>query len=256
MLLVCTESLKGYGLNRIFELAKTAGYDGVDLSINFKEFDTVNGDYLAKLSKEYDMPVHCISGPKNISQTKIKDLVKLAKKLNSKVLVLQPPKILNMKMASWLKKEVPKLREKEFLSIAMENASGETFLGFIPKHALSNAKELKEFKHISMDTARIGENKKDIMRAYSSFKNYLVHIHLSNVKRGKKYSLPDDGIMPLESFLTKLKQDRYPGAISIKILPKHLKAGNDDKAIDQLKSVKKYLDKYYTNVEAGKEEKK
>ena len=250
MIILCTDSLKGYGLNRIFELTKKAGYDGIDISVNFSQFDTHNADYLKKLSREYDLPIHAVSAPSKIKSKKIKQLVKLAKDINAKIVVLQPPKILDFRLAGWLKKEIPKLREKEFLSIALENASAKTFLGFIPVNAMANTEDLKKFKHISLDTARIGEKKKDLMRAYSVFKKYLVHIHFSNIYRGKKYSLPKEGIMPLESFLTKIKEDRYPGAISIKILPKHLHAGEDEKVVDELKAVKKYYDKYYTKVVA------
>lgn len=254
MILLSTESLKGYGLNRIFELAKKAEYDGIDLDVDFKQFDTCNTEYLKALIKEYNLPVHAISAPKNISGNRIKEIVKMAKNLDSKVVILQPPKILNFKLANWLKTEVPKLREKEFLSIALENAPAGTFLGFIPEHAMSNAQELKKFKHVSLDTARIGEQKKDLIRAYTALKKYLVHVHLSNIYHGKKYALPQEGIMPLESFLTKLKQERYPGAISIKILPNFLKAGEDKKVVEELEKAKKYYDKYYTNVEVGPEE--
>lgn len=250
MLILCTDSLKGYGLNRIFELAKKSGYEGIDLAIHYDQYDTLNAEYLKSLIKEYDLPVHSIAAPDNVTAEQIKEIVKLAKELDSKVIVLQPPKILNLKMASWLRKEVPKLREKEFISIALENAPAGTFLGFIPEHAMSNSAELKKFKHISLDTARIGDRKKDLMRSYGAFKKYLVHVHLSNVHNGKPYALPDEGIMPLESFLTKLKQENYPGAISVKIRPKHLKAGNDDKLIASLEKVKKFYDKYYTKVKA------
>ncbi|NIA01948.1 MAG: hypothetical protein GWP15_01045 [Nitrospirae bacterium] len=177
----------------------------------------------------------------------------MTKEIGAKVLVLQPPKLLDFKLASWLKKEIPRLREKEFLSIALENAPAGTFLGFIPEHAMANSQELKKFKHISLDTARIGEKKQDLMRAYKAFKKYLVHIHLSNVYKGKKYAPPSEGIMPLESFLTKLKQDKYPGAISVKILPKYLHASEDDKVLEELEKVKKYYEKYYKNVKITEE---
>ncbi len=245
MLILCTDTLKGYGLNRIFEFAKKAGYDGVDIAVDFKQYDTVNSEYLQKLQKDSGIKIHAISAPPRTSAKRIKELVKVAKDVNAKVLVLQAPKILDFKLAAWLKSEVPKLREKEYLSIALENAPAGTFLGFIPQHAMANTEELKKFKHISLDTARIGEQKKDLMRAYASFKKFLVHIHFSNVLRGKKYNPPQEGIMPLESFLTKLKEDKYPGAISIKVLPKHVKAGDDDKVLDELARIKKYFEKYY-----------
>lgn len=248
MILLTTESLRGYGLNRIFEFAKKAGYDGIDLSINFGQFDSYNADYINELIKEYDIPVHAVSAPNQIATKRVKEIINMTKKIGAKVLILQPPKLLDFKLASWLKTEIPKLREKEFLSIALENAPAGTFLGFIPEHAMANAQELKKFKHISLDTARIGEKKQDLMRAYSAFKKYLVHIHFSNVYKGKKYAPPSEGIMPLESFLTKLKQDKYPGALSIKILPKFLHAGEDDKVIEELERIRKYYEKYYKNV--------
>ncbi len=254
MLILCTESLQGYGLNRIFEFAKKAKYDGIDVNINFNQYDTINGDYLKSLSRDYELPIHAISAPKQIADKKIPKLVKLAKTVNAKVIILHPPKILDFKLSSWLKKEIPKLREKESISIALENAPAGTFLGFIPEYAMTNTQELKKFKHISLDTARIGEQKKDLIRAYTSFKKYLVHVHLSNFHKGKKYAPIQEGILPMESFLTKLKQDKYPGAISLKILPKHFKAGEDDKVLDELERAKKFFDKYYTNVEISTKE--
>lgn len=249
MLLLWTDSLKGYGLNRVFELAQAAGFDGVDLAVNHSNYDTFNTEYIKSLSKKYSLPVHSISAPDDSSADQIKHVVKMAKELKSKVVILQAPKITNVKLAGFLKKEIPKLREKEFLSIALENAPAGTFLFLFPERAMSGSTDLKKFKHISMDTARIGEKNTDLMRAYSSFKKYLVHVHLSNVHKGKKYSMPDEGIMPLESFLTKLKQEKYPGAISLKVFPSHLKAGEDDeKVLDELAKAKKFLDKYYTNV--------
>lgn len=255
MLLLCTDSLKGYGLNRIFEFAQKAGYDGIDLSLDFGLFDTTNADYIKELIDKYKMPVHAISTPKQISEKHIKDAVSLAKKLDSKVLILQPPKFLNFKLASWLRSEVPKLREKEQLSIALENAPAGTFLGFIPEHAMSNIGELKKFKHVSLDTSRVGELREDLIRKYAMLKKYLVHVHISNLHAGKKYHLLNEGILPLESFLTKLKQDGYPGALSVKIRPKLLHAGSEDEEVlSWLDKTKKYYEKYYANVQGQPDE--
>jgi sugar phosphate isomerase/epimerase len=259
MIILCTDSLRGYGLNRIFEMAKKAEYDGIDLNIDYGQFDTYNAEYLCKLKEKYNISIHAVSAPNQIASKRIQELVEITKAVGAKVLILQPPKLLDFKLASWLKKEIPKLREKEFLSIALENAPAGTFLGFIPEHAMSNSEELKKFKHISLDTARIGEKKQDLIRAYAAFKKYLVHIHISNIYHGKKYAPLQEGILPLESFLTKLKQDKYPGAISIKILPKFLHAGEDEKVIEELRRAKKYYEKYYQKVEVpeiAEEEKK
>ncbi|MBD3331104.1 hypothetical protein GF354_06315 [Candidatus Peregrinibacteria bacterium] len=249
MIVLCTDSLRGYGLNRIFELAKKAEYDAIDLAVNFGQFDTYNTEYLKKLIKDSDMPVHAVSAPNQIASKRIKEVILMAKDIGAKVVVLQPPKILELKHANWLKKEIPKLREKEHLSIALENAPAGSFLGILPGHAMSNIQDLKKFKHVSIDTARIGEKKQDLIRTYANLRKYLVHVHISNIYRGKKYAPPQDGILPLESFLTKLKQDGFPGALSIKVMPKYLHAGDDEKVIDDLKDIKKYYKKYYEKVE-------
>ncbi len=253
MLLLCTDSLKGYGLNRIFDLTKKAGYDGIDLSIDLKQYDTFNAEYVKSLVDQYQLPVHAISAPKDIKPKKFKEIVALCKEVGAKVIVLQPPKITEFKLQTYLKKEIPKIREKEFISIALENAPKGTFLGILKEHAMSNTQDLKKFKHISLDTARIGEMQKDLIRAYTSFKKFLVHIHLSNVYHGKKYSPPTEGVLPLESLLTKLRQDKYPGAIALKILPKHLKVGKDETVLEELERAKKFFDKYYTNVQITEE---
>lgn len=244
MLALSTDSLKGYGLNRIFQFAKEAGYDGVDIKISESNYDSQNGEYIKKLSTEYGLPVLAVQlndpTPKTLKKT-----IEIAKTVGSKVIIVQPPKIFSFRQQSWLKGEVPKLRAKEGISIALENAPADMILGFIPKHAMNNIVEMKKFKHACIDTTRIASKSQDLMRVYKSLEKYLVHIHLSNVKGSKKYYLPDDGILPLESFLTKLKQDDFPGTISMKVNPKYLDAGDDEKLMKHLKEMKEYYEKYF-----------
>ena len=68
-------------------------------------------------------------------------------------------------------------------------------------------------------------------------------------KKGKGYALPDEGILPLESFLTKLKQEGYRGAVSFKIAPKFLQAGDDKKVLKHLAECKKFYEEYYVKIE-------
>ncbi len=252
MLILSTDSLRGYGLNRIFELTMQAGYQGIDLAVDFAQFDTYNTEYLKRLIKESNLPIQAVSAPEGTTPQRIKNLVEMTAAVGAKILIIQPPKFHEFKLASWLKNEIPGLREKFGISIALENSPAGSFLGLIPDHALSNTEDLKKFKHVALDTARVGEKRQDLMRVYASLRKYLVHVHLSNVSHGKKYAPPTEGIMPLESFLTKLKQDNYPGSISIKVLPRLLNAGNDEQTIESLQKAKKYYDKYYTNVEVSK----
>jgi sugar phosphate isomerase/epimerase len=254
MLSICTDSFKGYGLNRIFSFIKEAGYDGVDLNIDPKNFDTQDAEYIKSLIDKYNLPVLAISTPITGSAKKIQTAIDMAKVIGTKIIVIQPPKIFDFQYASWLKNEIPKLRQKENISIALENAPSETFLGIIPEHSMNNVIDLKKFKHVCLDTTRVATKKEDLIRIYKTLKPYMVHVHLSNVKNGTPYSLPQTGILPIESFLTKLKQDGFGGTISFKVNPKFLNLGDENKLIKHLEELKEFYTTYFSNIKTIKSE--
>ena len=249
MLALSTDSLKGYGLNRIFSMVKAAKYDGIDLSIDPKNFDTQNAQYVRSLIDQTGVPVLAIQTPPLTSPKKIMDTVNMAKLLGTRIIVIQPPKIFDFKYVQWMKNEIPKLRQKESISIALENAPSQTFLGLIPEHAMGSMLDLKKFKHACLDTSRVAQRKEDLIRTYKSLQKYLVHVHISNVRTGKYYAPMEKGILPIESFLTKLKQDGFPGSISLKLNPRFLNAGEDDKVMKVLEEQKLFYDTYFTNVQ-------
>lgn len=245
MYLLSTDSLKGYGLNRIFSFAKRSGFDGIDLVVDPGYFDTFNTVYLKKLTEKFGLPIVSIQAPEKTSKHAILKTVQIAKDLDVGIVVIQPPKIFQFTLAAWIRMEIPRIRKRESISIALQNASGKTLLGFIPEYGMNNLNELKRFKHASLDLSRLYQKKIDIMRAYNRLKTYLVHIHVSNVKHGKGHQLPNDGVLPLESFLTKLKQDKFPGVISLKVHPKFLEVGNDKKVKGNLTEALEYLQSYF-----------
>ena len=243
-IVLSTESLKGYGLNRVFRFAKEAGFDGIDLAMENGNYDTLDDNYIKELSDALTLPVVAVQTPKATSKTKIQEAIRMAKKLGSRIVVIQPPKLLDRKLVTWLKKEIPKMRQKENISIALENAPSKTMFGFLPEHAMNSMTDLKAFKHVCLDTSRTAEKKEDLIKIYSSLKKYLVHEHLSNVYKNKPYAPPETGSLPIESFLSKLKGDKFKGAISIRVKPKHFHPGNEDKMMDDLKSSLKFCRKY------------
>ena len=249
MITLSSDSLKGYGLNRIFKIVKDAGFDGLDLFVDPRDFDTQDADYVKELIDQYDLPVLAIQAAPTGNARTIIDAVEMAKKIGTKVIVIQPPKMFNFKYIKWLTTEVPKIRQREEISIALENASGETFLGIIPENAMNNLNELRKFKHAALDTTRVAQKKDDLIHVFHMLRKFLVHVHLSNVKKGKGYALPAEGVLPLESFLTKLKQEGYRGAISYKINPHFLEVGNEERVQKHLADCKKFYEEYFVKIE-------
>lgn len=241
---LATSSLKGYGLNRIFELAKEAGFDGIELEIDLKNVDTQNAHYIAELQKETNIPIVALGIPEGTNKKKITEFISLAQEIGSAIVILQAPKVFDVKLANWYKTEVPKIRKEKNISIALENAPATTIFGFIPEHSMNNLAELQKFKHVCFATDRIVEHKEDLIISLKKMMKYLVHIHVSNIHKGRGGQLPHNGILPMESFLTKLASDGYKGALSIKVNPKYLSIGNDEQVVAELSTAIKYCKKY------------
>ncbi|MFH0820679.1 MAG: sugar phosphate isomerase/epimerase [Candidatus Peregrinibacteria bacterium] len=245
MLTLHTASLHKYGLNRIFEFVKAAGYDGIEIGVDKSSFDTQNAEYIKQLSEAYQLPVLALHAPANGAQKSVEHTIRMAEFLGCPMVVITPPKLLDFKFTAWLKKEAPELRKKKRIQIALANANGNTILGFLPERALNNLDSLKKFGMVALDTSATISKKWDLMRIYEHLKKLIVHVHLSNVRYHKEYSLPNEGILPLESLLKKLKKDNFKGCISVLVRPQELNAGDDADVIHKLKSVKKFVEEYY-----------
>lgn len=245
MIALHTSSLHKYGLNRIFEFAKEADYDGIEIEVDKNNFDTQNAEYIKKLTDEYKLPVLALHAPANGTQKSVEHVIEMAIYLKCPVVVITPPKLTDFKFTRWLKKEAPILRKKKHVQIALANAGGKTFLGFLPERALNNITDLKKFGMVTLDCSMTSSKKEDLIRFYEHLKKLVVHVHLSNVRRHKEYSLPTEGILPLESFLKKLKNNSYKGAISVRVRPAELDAGDDEKVIKKLKKVKNFIEQYF-----------
>lgn len=246
MIALHTNSLGKYGLNRIFEFAKAAGFDGIEIGVNKNDYDTQNAEYIKKLSEQHGIPVIALHSPINGSSKSVEHVVEMAVYLKCPVVIVTPPKLLDFSFASWLKKEVPHLRKKKHIQIALVNAPGKTLFGFLPDRTMNSLSDMKKFGMAALDCSSTSSKKwGNLLSVYEHLKKLIVHIHLSNIRNHKEYSLPNEGILPLESFLRKLKRSDYKGAISIRVRPSELAAGDDDKVVEKLKKAKAFVEEFY-----------
>ena len=244
MFLLSTDSLRGYGLNRIFGFAKDIGFDGVEVALDLRHFDSQNAAYLNELKKQYGLPIQTISAFPNstIKQTTL--VLDIALAVGAKTVILEPPRLFDFKYKDWIKKQIPILRKKYSLNIALKNGPSEYLWGFLPGRSMNSIPDLQNFKEVCLDVSNLFEKKIDLMRAYDVMKPYRRHVHLSNVNRGIEHNVLESGIMPLESFLTKLNSDGYEHDISLLVRPKLLSAGDDKAMLKALEKQKKFYDRY------------
>ena len=62
MLALSTGSLYTYGLDRVFDLAKEAGFDGIEVLVDGR-WDTRQDDYLKHLMDRHGLPVVSLHSP-------------------------------------------------------------------------------------------------------------------------------------------------------------------------------------------------
>lgn len=257
MLLLSTASLKWYWIHKIFILTQKAKYDGIDLSIDEKNFDTLDKEYLKSLSDEFKIPILSITAPdKSLSIQKIDKLVEMAKFFNSQVINFYPPHISN-KNADEFIKYLPKIKESLRISIAVQNVEQKFKLFIIPEYKNNNLLELKK---ITKDTAlNIGSIDRsswiDLIKAQNILWNSIVNVYLSDRDGVREWLLPGKAgwwlsYLPIESFLMKLKTSGYNSFFSLKVKPSELWVWHDEKVLENLWDLKNYYKKNFLDYKA------
>ncbi|PZM85557.1 hypothetical protein DLH72_02085 [Candidatus Gracilibacteria bacterium] len=249
MILLSTESLKGYGLHRILLFAKEAGFHGVDLSVSFEDFDTFDIEYVKNISDEIGIKILSISAPSSrITETIVDKLLSMSAVLGSQVITFSPPHFSD-KDAEWYQKYLPKIKKTSNISISVQNVEPKFLFFIIPTRRNAS---LIEIKKVTGDTSFDVANSTDILKDSAFLGNSIKNIYLSDSHLDKRGLLLGTSVgstsnLPIESFLMKLKANGYNGLFSLKVEPKELGVGNEEKIISNLKSCISYYEKYFND---------
>lgn len=253
MLLLSTSSLKGYGIHKIFIIAKKAQYEWLDLVIEDKNYDTLDEVYLKSLSDAFAIPILSITAPeRGLSKSKIEKIVRIAEVLKVQVINFSPPHISDKAVMGSFPKLLNKAKKDLRISVTLQNIEQKFMLFVIPEYKNSNLLELKK---ITGDTAlnitnidRVGWI--DLLKAQAMLWNSLRNIYLSD-----KYGIKDGLLpwaagwwvshLPIESFLMKLKSSGYNWFFSLRVKSTELWVWDDEKVLYNLELAKKYVQKHF-----------
>lgn len=143
MCLFSTDSLSGYGLDLVFDLAKEAGFDGIDLAIR-KNFDSRKIDYVKKLSEKYELPIKVIQTSDNLNDKEINRAIDLCYELGADTIAINSPKFFNFKAFSFITDNVLKRRkENKSIHFSIINPEDSSLFALpIPKYRFSNMVEI------------------------------------------------------------------------------------------------------------------
>ena len=255
MCLFGTDSLSGYGLDLVFELAKEAWFDGVDLAIR-KNFDSRKIDYVKKLSEKYELPIKVIQTSDNLNDKEINRAIDLCYELGADTITINSPKFFNFKAFSFITDNVLRRRkENKSIHFSIINPEDSSLFALpIPKYRFSNMVEIvkKYLCYIGLDIANLDSDafENDFLRKMKDFLPYLSVIYFSDKSRvGEWHILPGDGVLKLSTFLKKLKEYGYNRYISTKIKISKSDLSDSDKVKLILKKSRKYLQENYEEVE-------
>ncbi len=284
MIIFSTGSLYIYGLNRAFELAQAAGYDGVEVLVD-ERWDTRQADYLAKLSAEYRMPIHSLHNPFDSKVLngwernpidRLERTLELADVFGASVVVVHLPFFQRFAQARWMLRELPAYQQSTDVKIAVENMPhirllfGPLALKFrrfrihtvrlnhfwkivaypisIPGRRLNNFKNLEQLQYTTFDTTHFGTGGFDVLEAYERLKHNIAHVHLSNynLEQDREHCLPMNGILPLNELLQRLKRDNYGGAVCVEVNPQSLEAEHEENVLRNMKDSLDFCRQHYS----------
>lgn len=250
-ILLNSGSLHNYGLNRLFELASRAGYDGIELVID-NDWDTRQSEYIRKLEKQFGIKVLSIHSAMEFMtvwgpdpKIRHRESIKLAKKIGVKHIVIHPHDYNDEGFYDWIKTNYQQFIDlAKPIKISFENHTTR-------RSAYQSDKNFFDrFPLYTLDTSHIATAKLNLSEILDQIGNKLAHIHLSDSDFAKRprlpkliadrHMIPGTGKLPLKEFLQKLRTINYSGYIVTELLPESIGAGKSDAVI--LKNLKKALE--------------
>jgi sugar phosphate isomerase/epimerase len=245
-----TASLYIYPLRKTFELAKAAGFDGVELVVG-PEVEWRGGQYIKRLSQEYGLPVLTVHPPLfaipgwSKSQITIEPyldkLSGIAREVGAPVIVLHMPRTrrIDDRIGRGFVSKLLSARARldgTGPRLALENSP--KFRDRDAGYALRSLPDLRGFADMhdfpmTLDTAHIGTWNMDLIHALGYFDGRLANVHFSDLREVpgwvmklpqlhsylRQHQMPGSGFLPLKEFLRELDLRGYQGPITYELSP-------------------------------------
>jgi sugar phosphate isomerase/epimerase len=275
-----TGSLYTYGTERVFGLAKEAGFEGVEILID-QRWDTRQPDYLNRLKERYALPIASLHAPfftgipgwPDNGVESCTRAVALAEAVGARTVVMHLPLRMSPVQVWW-----PAVRSKSFhwwyprtpdkehlrwlndglaafqkttpVTIAVENLPyRRQWLGLFKclwRH--NTPDDWARLEHWALDTTHIGTWGFDLLALYERLKGKLAHIHLSNHNPNEKreeHRLLTDGHLPLAELLQRLRRDGYTGVLTCELDPEPLGAADEGAVRENLRATYSFCREHY-----------
>lgn len=259
-LLLSTDSLPNYWLDLIFSIAKSVWFDGIDLAMR-KWFDARDEEYVQSLSLKHELPIYIIQTSAKLNQKELDKALDLCQTTNAETICINAPKTTDFKAYGFISDNLKSYKDNNSdIHFSIINPKDSKLFALpIPEYRFSNiidiVKKYDTYIWLDISNIDIDSFESEFTRKIYDYTPYISVIYLSDkTKDWKSHLIPWDWTLELESFLKELKKSWYSRPISIKLDFKPSELANKEKLKKQLKKVKAYYDKHFTNLEIETEE--
>ncbi len=223
-------------LHKAFEIARDAGFEGIEVIVNHDYEYNAGEELLADVIEI--LPISSIHAPFfeiNGWGNKIKQLektVKLATKFNIPLINFHPPAWLSLERKFWrwlnkIKDFQAEIGNNQVL-VTIENMPANGPLGCNP-YFLNNTEALIDFLQernlfLTFDTAHMGTHKANFLTDFHHCYNTgrIKNVHFSDYANGREHLLPGHGKLPLTRFLNHLQETGYDKTVTLELTPQEL----------------------------------
>ena len=280
-----TGSLYTYSIERCFELAQAAGFDGIELMVDAR-WDTRQPQVLRRLIDRFSLPILAVHSPFQHAPgwpaepaEMIHHAVRLAEAVGAPVVIHHLPLRLGYATVQsgrrrafaplpwwdmeagyrcWLERDLHVLQQSTNVTLCIENMPARTMLGkrFGVHHWNACDEQtlhaITRFPALTMDTTHLGTWGLDPAQVYAVWGKRVQHIHLSNFD-GREHRLPQQGQLRLDLLISALTADAYRGALSFELHPDALNAGQGDEQIVALLHASLHECRSWANLPGGQQ---
>jgi sugar phosphate isomerase/epimerase len=261
-IILSTGCLYKYPLYQIFQIARMAGFDGVELLISGNNCN-LGASYYERLSDEHSIPILSLHSPFVICDgwggfwDRISRALDIAMELSIPLVNFHPPTgffprhRLNNELSEHIQL-YKKLLEDSGIALTIENLP--TVRAFrrisvvnrLFPLIINNMYRIAEFAadndiHVTFDTTHVGTTGVNLLRAYTVFRDRIANIHLSDHDGRSQHLLPGRGHLPLKELLSQVKQDGYDGTITLEACPAAMEHADRSKAVENAKRGLRYI---------------
>ncbi len=252
--LLSTDTLGGYGLDLIFEVAKEVWFEGIDLAI-WKNFDARNIDYVKRLSAKYQLPVKVIQTSASVNTKEMNQALDLCYALGTKVITINAPSFFDFSAYNFIIENISKLKkENPDIKFSIINpVVGNIFALPVPKFRFANVVDIikKFWCYLGFDVANVDENtlEGEFMRKIDRFTPHMSVVYFSDkTKLGEGHVIPGEGVLKLTTILKKLRQFNYRNMISLKLSINKKDLADTEKVTLILKKCRSFHKDYFENI--------